>query len=140
MQQARALQQSEAFAEYCQRRVVVEHRLARLVQLGIRQATSDAPNPGSSCTWPRGGQPALVAGKAGITGETGAAPRVDCALIAGIPTPPITGSAWLGQLGTLILLASASLPNPSSQHGLSGQASRDTLNKTGRLWHTEVQE
>ena len=38
LQQARALQQSEAFAGYRQRRVVVEHRLARLVQLGIRQA------------------------------------------------------------------------------------------------------
>ena len=36
MQQARALQQSEAFAGYRQRRVEVEHRLARLVQLGIR--------------------------------------------------------------------------------------------------------
>ena len=38
LQQARALQQSEAFAEYRQRRMVVEHRLARLVQLGIRQS------------------------------------------------------------------------------------------------------
>ena len=38
MRQARALQQSEAFGEYRQRRVVVEHRLARLVQLGIRQS------------------------------------------------------------------------------------------------------
>ena len=38
LQQARALQQSEAFAEYRQRRVVVGHRLARLVQLGIRQS------------------------------------------------------------------------------------------------------
>ena len=38
LQQARALQQSEAFAEYWQRRVVVEHRLARRVQLGIRQS------------------------------------------------------------------------------------------------------
>ena len=38
MQQARALQQSEAFGEYRQRRVVVERRLARLVQLGIRQS------------------------------------------------------------------------------------------------------
>ena len=34
----RALLQSEAFAGYRQRRVVVEHRLARLVQLGIRQS------------------------------------------------------------------------------------------------------
>ena len=38
LQQARALQQSEAFGGYRQRRVVVEHRLARLVQLGIRQS------------------------------------------------------------------------------------------------------
>ena len=38
LQQAGALQQSEAFAGYRQRRVVVEHRLARLVQLGIRQS------------------------------------------------------------------------------------------------------
>ena len=38
LQQARALQQSEAFGEYRQRRVVVEHRLARLAQLGIRQS------------------------------------------------------------------------------------------------------
>ena len=38
LQQARALQQSEAFGEYRRRRVVVEHRLARLVQLGIRQS------------------------------------------------------------------------------------------------------
>ena len=53
LQQARARQQSEAFAEYRQRRVVVEHRLARLVQLGIRHpATSAVPKPGSSCTWP----------------------------------------------------------------------------------------
>ena len=36
LQEARALQQSEAFAGYRQRRVVMEHRLARLVQLGIR--------------------------------------------------------------------------------------------------------
>ena len=38
LQEARTLQQSPAFAQYRQLRVVVEHRLARLVQLGIRQA------------------------------------------------------------------------------------------------------
>lgn len=38
LQKARILQQSDAFAEYRKRRQVVEHRLARLVQLGIRQA------------------------------------------------------------------------------------------------------
>ena len=38
LQQARGLQKSVGYAEYRQRRVVVEHRLARLVQLGLRQA------------------------------------------------------------------------------------------------------
>ncbi len=37
-QQARALQASPPFREYRAKRQVVEHRLARLVQLGIRQA------------------------------------------------------------------------------------------------------
>ena len=36
--QARALQQSAAYDEYRARRVVAEHRPARLVQLGIRQS------------------------------------------------------------------------------------------------------
>ena len=38
LQQARAFQKSEDFAEYRGRRQVVEHRLARLVQLGVRQS------------------------------------------------------------------------------------------------------
>jgi transposase len=38
LQQARAFQYSEAFVEYRRRRQVSEHRFARLVQLGIRQA------------------------------------------------------------------------------------------------------
>lgn len=38
LQQARAFQVSPGFREYRARRQVVEHRLARLVQLGIRQA------------------------------------------------------------------------------------------------------
>jgi hypothetical protein len=38
LQQARTFQKSAAFAEFRRRRQVVEHRLARLVQLGIRQA------------------------------------------------------------------------------------------------------
>jgi hypothetical protein len=38
LQQARAFQHSEAFGEYRIRRQVAEHRLARLVQLGIRKA------------------------------------------------------------------------------------------------------
>ena len=38
LQEARALQASPAFADYRRRRQLVEHRIARLVQLGIRQA------------------------------------------------------------------------------------------------------
>src|SRR4051812_4397127 len=38
LQEARALQASPAFTEYRRRRQRVEHRIARLVQLGIRQA------------------------------------------------------------------------------------------------------
>jgi transposase len=38
LQDARALQASPAFADYRRRRQMVEHRIARLVQLGIRQA------------------------------------------------------------------------------------------------------
>jgi transposase len=38
LQDARAFQASPAFAEYRRRRQMVEHRIARLVQLGVRQA------------------------------------------------------------------------------------------------------
>ena len=38
LQQARALQQSADYDQYRARRMVAEHRLARLVQLGIRQS------------------------------------------------------------------------------------------------------
>ena len=38
LQEARALQQSAGYDEYRARRVVVEHRLPRLVHLGIRQS------------------------------------------------------------------------------------------------------
>ena len=52
LQQARALQQSGDYDEYRARRVVVEHRLARLVQLGIRQARYfGRVKRNSSCIW-----------------------------------------------------------------------------------------
>ena len=38
LQQARAFQRSDAFAPYRKLRQVVEHRIARLIQLGVRQA------------------------------------------------------------------------------------------------------
>ena len=42
LQAARAFQASPAFAEYRRRRLVVEQRIARLVQLGIRRAPFSA--------------------------------------------------------------------------------------------------
>ena len=76
LQQARALQHSEAFAEYRQRRVVVEHRLARLVQLGIRQSRycERAKTRFQLYLAATVANLTLVAAKAGLTGETGSGP------------------------------------------------------------------
>ena len=77
LQQARALQHSEAFTEYRQRRVVVEHRLARLVQLGIRQARCFGRVKTKFQLYLAAtvANLTLVAAKAGTTGETAAGPR-----------------------------------------------------------------
>ena len=105
MQQAHALQQSEAFTEYGRHRVVVEHRLARLVQLGIRQSRCF----GRAKTL---FQLTLVAAKAGMTGETGSGPSSGSILVTRIVnSAAITGAAWLWQIWTLTLLASALLPH-----------------------------
>ena len=95
LQQARALQQSEAFTEYRQRRVVVEHRLARLVQLGIRQSRYFGRSKTRFQLYLAAtvANLTLVAGKCGLTGDTGSGPP--CAgrsLVAGIANP----AAWLG--------------------------------------------
>ena len=108
LQQARALQQSEAFTEYRQRRVVVEHRLARLVQLGIRQSRYFGRSKTRFQLYLAAtvANLTLVAGKCGLTGDTGSGPP--CAgrsLVAGIANP----AAWLGQFWTLTLLAAALL-------------------------------
>ena len=112
MQQARALQQSEAFTEYRQRRVVVEHRLARLVQLGIRQSRYFGRIKTRFQLYLAAtvANLTLVAAKAGLTGETRSGPRAGSALAAGMGNSAAnTGAAWLGQIRTLTLLASASL-------------------------------
>ena len=112
LQQARALLQSEAFGEYRQRRVVVEHRLARPVQLGIRQSRYFGRIKTRFQLYLAAtvANLTLVAAKAGTTGETAAGPRAGSPLIAGIVNSAAnTGAAWLGQIRTLTLLASASL-------------------------------
>ena len=112
LQQARALQQSEAFAEYRQRRVVVEHHLARLVQLGIRQSRYFGRIKTRFHLYLAAtvANLTLVAAKAGMTGETGHGPSADSALAAGMGNSAAnSGAAWLGQIWTLTLLASALL-------------------------------
>ena len=112
LQQARARQHSEGFTEYRQRRVVVEHRLARLVQLGIRQSRyfGRIKTRFQLYLVATVANLTLVASKAGTTGETAAGPRAGSALTAGMGNSAAnTGAAWLGQIRTLTLLASASL-------------------------------
>ena len=114
LQQARALQQSEAFAEYRQRRVVAEHRLARLVQLGIRQSRyfGRAKTRFQLYLAATVANLTLVAAKAGLPDDTGGASKVGSALRAGtIRSAFDFVPARLGQiLTTLALLTSASLP------------------------------
>ena len=114
LQQAHALQQSEAFTEYRRRRVVVEHRLARLVQLGIRQSRyfGRAKTLFQLYLAATVANLTLVAAKAGMTGETGAGPSPGSVLVTRtVNSAAITDAAWLWQIWTLTLLASALLPH-----------------------------
>ena len=112
LQQARALQQSAHYDEYRVRRVVVEHRLARLVQLGIRQSRYFG-RVKTRCQLYLAATVAnltLVVAKAGLTGKTGSAPSASSAQVAGmVNSAAKAATAWLGQIRTLTLLVSASL-------------------------------
>ena len=113
LQQARALQQSEAFGEYRQRRVVVEHRLARLVQLGIRQSRyfGRAKTRFQLYLAATVANLTLVAAKAGLPADTGGSSGVGSALRAGTIRSALDFvPARLAQILTLALLTSASLP------------------------------
>ena len=117
LQQARALQQSADYDEYRARRVVVEHRLARLVQLGIRQAHyfGRVKTKFQLYLAATVANLTLVAGKIGRSGSTGggAAGRrvVRNDVRAVVANAAANFSAVrLGQLWSLILLTSALLP------------------------------
>ena len=71
LQQARELQRSDGFTRYSRRRVVVEHRLARLVQLGMRQARyfGRAKTLFQLLMAATVANLTLVAGKVGVMGE-----------------------------------------------------------------------
>ena len=113
LQQARAMQQSEAFAAYRKWRVVVEHRLARLVQLGIRQARYFGRTKTRFQLYLAAtvANLTLVAAKAGLTGDIGAtaiggpAASADTGGVAAI-----FGAIRLGQIWPLALLTPALLP------------------------------
>ena len=121
LQQARALQQSADYDEYRARRVVVEHRLARLVQLGIRQARyfSRVKTKFQLYLAATVANLTLVAGKIGLSGSTGggaAGHRVVRNVVRNDVRAVVANAAAnfsavrLGQLWSLILLTSALLP------------------------------
>ena len=113
LQQARALQQSEAFGEYRQRRVVVEHRLARLVQLGIRQSRyfGCAKTKFQLYLAATVANLTLVAAKVGLPADTGGDSSIGSALRAGTIHSTVDFiPARLCQIWALALLTSASLP------------------------------
>ena len=112
LQEARALQQSEAFAGYRQRRVVVEHRLARLVQLGIRQARyfGRVKTRFQLYLAATVANLTLVAAKMGLPGDAGNGPEVSNAVVAEVAnTVIIFGPIHLGQNWSLAFLMLALL-------------------------------
>ena len=113
LQEARALQRSVGYDEYRARRVVVEHRLARLVQLGIRQSRyfGRVKTRFQLYLAATVANLTLVATKVSLPGGTGG----DCSVGNSLRTKAIHSAldlvpARLGQVMPLALLASASLP------------------------------
>ena len=121
LQQARELQQSEAFGDYRRRRVVVEHRLARLVQLGIRQARyfGRAKTKFQLYLAATVANLTLVAGKIGLSGSTGGDAESHRAVLNAVCAVVANAAASFsalrpGLLWFLILLTSALLPKSLS--------------------------
>ena len=119
LQEARALQQSAAYDEYRQRRVVVEHRLARLAQLGIRQSRYFGRVKTRFQVYLAAtvANLTLVLGQIGRSGSAGGGAaghsvvlNVVLAIVAN--TAANLGAVRLGQLWSVILLTSA-LPSKS---------------------------
>ena len=117
LQQGRSLQQSAAYDEYRAHRVVVEHRLARLVQLGIRQARyfGRVKTKFQLYLAATVANLTLVAGKIGLSGSTGGGAaghrvvRNDVRAVVANAAANFS-AVRLGQLWSLILFVSALLP------------------------------
>ena len=121
LQQARALQQSAAYDEYRARRVVVEHRLARLVQLGIRQARyfGRVKTKFQLYLAATVANLTLVLGKIGLLGSTGGGAAGHRVVLNDVRAVVANAAAnfsviRLGQLWSLIWLTSALLPKSLS--------------------------
>ena len=121
LQQARALQQSAAYDEYRARRVVVEHRVARLVQLGIRQSRYFGRVKTTFQLYLAAtvANLTLVAGKIGRSGSTGGGAAGHRVVLNDVRAVVANAAAnfsviRLGQLWSLIWLTSALLPKSLS--------------------------
>ena len=129
LQEARALQQSAAYDEYRARRVAVEHRLARLVQLGIRQSRyfGRVKTRFQLYLAATVANLTLVAGKIGLSDSVGGGAEAHRAVLSAVPSDvqavshdvvahatAIFGAVRLGQLWSKILFASALLPKSLS--------------------------
>ena len=117
LQKARALQQSAGYDEYRARRVVVEHRLARLVRLGIRQSRyfGRAKTKFQLYLAATVANLTLVAAKAGLPADTGGGATGRSVVLNIVPFVVAHAAAnfcavRLGQLWSVILLTSALLP------------------------------
>ena len=117
LQQARALQQSADYDEYRARRVVVEHRLARLVQLGIRQSRyfGRVKTKFQLYLAATVANLTLVAGNIGQSGSTGGGAAGHRVVLKVVHTVVANAAAnfsavRLGQLWSLIWLTSALPP------------------------------
>ena len=117
LQQARALQQSEAFGEYRQRRMVVEHRLTRMVQLEIRQSRyfGRAKTKFQLYLAATVADLTLVAGKLRRSGRAGGGPTGHSVVLNILPSVVANATASfsavrLGLLWPVILLTPALLP------------------------------
>ena len=113
LQQARALQQSADYDEYRQLRVVVEHRLARLTQLGIRQARyfGRVKTKFQLYLAATVANLTLMAGKLGLTDDTGDGPIGNHVIGAEVVNAVATFAAIrLAQIWSLAFLTSVLLP------------------------------
>ena len=129
LQEARALQRSAAYDEYRARRVAVEHRLARLVQLGIRQSRyfGRVKTRFQLYLAATVANLTLVAGKIELSDSVGGELPRHRAVLSAVPSDlqavshgvvanatAIFGAVRLGILWTVILLKPALLPKSLS--------------------------